>query len=89
MVHGKQLDLNTLISKLTFEPGKIIGTRFGELGTLKPGCRADITIFDPNEEWVVDSCDFFSKGKNTPYDGYPFKGKIHMTLVSGQMVYKL
>ena len=88
LVHSKQLDLNTLISKLTCGPGKIIGTRFGELGRLKPGCRADITIFNPDEEWIVDSGNFVSKGKNTPYDGYPLKGKIHITLVAGQVVYK-
>jgi len=88
LVHDKRLDLKTIISKLTFEPGKIISTRHGQLGTLKPGCRANISLFDPNKEWVVDSHDFASKGKNTPYDGYHFKGKVKMTLVAGQVVYK-
>jgi dihydroorotase len=88
LVHDKKLDLKTIISKLTFEPGKIIGTGFGELGTLKPGCRADVTLFNPNKEWVVDSREFASKGKNTPYNGYRFKGKVQMTLVAGQVVYK-
>jgi dihydroorotase len=77
-----------MISKLTFEPAGIVGTRYGELGTLKPGCRADITLFDPNKEWLVDSRDFASKGKNTPFDGYHFKGRVRMTVVAGQIVYK-
>jgi dihydroorotase len=88
LVHDGQLDLNTLISKLTFEPAKIIGTSYGELGTLKTGCRADITLFDPNKEWLVDSRDFASKGKNTPFDSYHFEGKVQMTVVAGQIVYK-
>jgi dihydroorotase len=88
LVHSGQLDLKTMISKLTFEPARVIGTRYGELGTLKTGCRADVTIFDPNKEWIVDSRDFASKGKNTPFDGYHFKGRVRMTVVAGQIVYK-
>ena len=87
LVHSNQLDLKTLVSKLTLEPARIIGTRHGELGTLKPGCRADVTLFDPNKEWTVDSRDFASKGKNTPFDGYDFKGMIITTIVAGKIVY--
>jgi dihydroorotase len=88
LVHDGRLDLTTMVSKLTFEPAKIIGSKYGELGTLKSGCRADVTIFDPNREWIVDSGSFASKGKNTPYDGYNFKGKIITTIAAGQVVYK-
>jgi dihydroorotase len=88
LVHSGQLDLKTLISKLTFEPARVISTRYGELGTLKPGCRADVTLFDPNKEWIVDSRDFASKGKNTPFDGCHFKGRVIVTLVAGKIVYR-
>lgn len=88
LVHNGELDLTTLVSKLTLEPARIIGTRYGERGTLKPGCQADITLFDPNKEWVVSSQDFASKGKNTPFDGYQFKGKVMATLVGGEVVYQ-
>ena len=88
LVHNGELDLMTLISKLTLKPARIIGTKYGELGTLKPGCHADITLFDPNKEWVVDSQNFASKGKNTPLDGYQFKGKVMATIVVGDMVYQ-
>ncbi|MBM4446967.1 MAG: dihydroorotase [Chloroflexi bacterium] len=88
LVHSGQLDLKTLISKLTFEPARIIGTKYGELGTLKTGCPADVTLLDPNKEWVVDSHDFASKGKNTPFDGCSFKGRIIMTIVAGKTVYR-
>ena len=88
LVHSGQLDLGTLISKLTAEPAKIVGIRYGEFGTLKPGCKADVTILDPNKEWIVDSHAFASKGKNTPFDGCCLKGKVRMTIVAGQVVYK-
>jgi dihydroorotase len=88
LVHSKQLDLKTLVSKLTFEPARVIGTRYGELGTLKPGCQADVTIFNPDKEWVVDSRDFASKGKNTPFDGCTLKGRVMATIVAGKVVYR-
>jgi dihydroorotase len=88
LVHSGQLDLKTIISKLTFEPARIIGTGYGELGILMPGCRANVTLFDPNKEWTVDSRDFASKGKNTPFDGCPFKGRVIATIVAGKVVYR-
>ena len=88
LVNDNLLDLKTIISKLTWEPGKIIGNRYGELGTLKSGCRADVTLFNPNKEWIVDSREFASKGRNTPFHGYHLKGRVRMTIVAGQVIYK-
>ncbi|MGA8848986.1 MAG: dihydroorotase [Dehalococcoidia bacterium] len=85
-VHQGEISLTQLISKLTCEPAKVIG-RNGELGTLRAGAPANITILDPDREWLVNSRNFASKGKNTPYDGYKFKGKVMATIVSGKIVY--
>jgi len=86
LVHKGAISLTTLISKLTCEPARII-SKDGGLGTLKVGAPASITIFDPVREWVVDSTWFASKGKNTPYDGYRFKGKVMATIVDGRVIY--
>ena len=86
LVHRGEISLATLISKLTCEPAVII-SRDTELGTLRVGAPANITIFDPGREWVVDSSQFASKGKNTPFDGYKFKGKVMATIVDGKVVY--
>jgi dihydroorotase len=86
LVHQREISLTQVISKLTCEPAKVIG-RNGELGTLKAGAPANITILDPNREWVVDSHKFASKGRNTPYDGYKFKGKVMATIANGTIVY--
>jgi dihydroorotase len=87
LVHQGEISITQLISKLTCEPAKVIG-RNGELGTLKAGAPANVTILDPDREWIVDSRNFASKGKNTPYDGYQFKGKVMATVVGGEVVYK-
>jgi len=86
LVHQGKISLTQLISKLTYEPAKVIG-RNGELGTLKAGAPANVTIIDPGREWIVNSRNFSSKGKNTPYDGYKFKGKIIATIASGRIVH--
>ena len=88
LVHGGKLTLPTLISKLTYEPSKIIGDRYGKLGTLAIGAPADVTIFDPDRDWVVDTDVFASKGKNTPLAGSMLKGKVLATIYQGKLVYK-
>jgi dihydroorotase len=88
LVHDGQLTLTTLISKLTCEPARIIGGKYGKLGTLAIGAPADVTIFDPDKDWVVDTSKFASKGKNTPLAGSTLKGKIMATISRGNLVYK-
>jgi len=88
LVRNGQLPLTTLIAKLTYEPARIIGNKFGELGTLAIGAPADVTIFDPDMDWVVDTKVFASKGKNTPLAGSVLKDKVMATISRGKLVYK-
>jgi len=86
LVNQGAISLTQLISKLTCEPAEVIG-RNGELGTLKAGAPANITILDLERDWIVNSSSFASKGKNTPYDGDKFKGKVMATIVNGRIAY--
>jgi len=88
LVHGGQLTLVGLISRLTCGPAGIIGNRYGKLGTLAVGETADVTLFDPDMNWVVDIGDFASRGKNTPLAGAVLKGKVMATIAQGKLVYK-
>jgi len=88
LVHNGQLGLKTLISKLTYEPSKIIGNKYGKFGILEVGVPADVTIFDPDMEWMVEPKAFASKGKNTPWAGSRLKGKVMATISQGKLVYK-
>jgi len=88
LVHTGKLTLTTLIAKLTDEPARIIGDRHGRLGTLAVGAPADITLFDPDTSWVVDTRDFASKGRNTPLAGSTLKGKVMAAISRGKFVYK-
>jgi len=86
LVHDGHITLTTLISKLTHEPARII--KHDKLGTLAIGAPADVTIFDPDMEWIVDTKAFASKGKNTPLAGSVLKGKVMATISQGKLVYK-
>ena len=88
LVHNGQLTLVALIAKLTHEPARIIGYKYDRLGTLAIGASADVTLFDPALEWVVDTKAFASKGKNTPLAGEKLKGKVMATISQGKLVYK-
>jgi dihydroorotase len=84
LVRGGKVPLPLLIAKLTSEPARILGRG---LGTLAVGSSSDITIFDPEAEWVVDAEKFASKGRNTPLNGEKLKGKVMATIYGGKIVY--
>jgi dihydroorotase len=82
LVEDDVLDMKGLIAKMTINPSRIMGV---QKGTLKKGADADIVIFDPEKEFTVDTKRFYSKGKNSPFDGWRLKGLILKTIVSGEV----
>lgn len=76
-----------MAKKMSYNPAKILGMD-GEKGSVSEGKIADLVIFDPKREYKIDKNTFFSKGKNTPFDGYPVKGDVKYTLVDGNIVYE-
>jgi dihydroorotase len=87
LVQRGDISLTIIIAKLTAAPARILGQKYG-LGTLAVGATADVTIFDPNMEWVVDTKLFASKGKNTPLAGKKLRGRVMATIYGGEIVYK-
>jgi dihydroorotase len=88
LVHSGQTTLNTLITRLTYGPASILGNQYNNLGSLFIGNPADITIFDTEYTWVVNTENFISKGKNSPLDGVSLKGKVVTTIYKGEVVHK-
>lgn len=75
-----------MAEKMSYNPAKVIGI---DRGTLQVGKIADITIINPTEEYVIDTADFASKGRNTPFHGKTVRGKVMATIVSGRVVYRV
>ena len=75
-----------MAEKMSYNPAKILG--FTDKGSISPGMIADVVLFDPAKAYNIDKTVFVSKGKNTPFDGYPVKGEIVSTIVDGKIVYQ-
>jgi dihydroorotase len=76
------LSLAEVIRKLSVNPALILKLN---KGMLTVGADADVTIIDPNIEWLVDASQFRSKSKNTPFNGWKLKGRAVLTIVGGKI----
>ena len=74
------------VCKLTKAPADILKVSGG---FLTKGCTADITIIDPDVEYIVNPKNFKSKARNTPFADRKLKGAAVMTIVDGEIVFKL
>ncbi|WP_457568844.1 dihydroorotase [Desulfurobacterium sp.] len=86
LVREGYLTLSQMVEKLSRKPAEIINRK--DIGTLKPGSRANITVFDPDEEYVLTEDMIKSKSRNTPFLNKPLKGKVKLTIRNGKIVYK-
>lgn len=73
-----------MVRVMSYNPSKLLGIDRGEIAE---GKVADLTIFNPNEEYVYLKENIVSKSKNTPWINKTLKGKVKYTLVSGRVVY--
>jgi dihydroorotase len=85
LYHAKRLELAELIAKFTTGPERLLS--LGK-GTLKPGADADVTVFDPEREWVYEREDTASKSANSPFYGWSLRGKAVMTIVGGRIAWR-
>ena len=88
LVHTKKLSMEAMVERLTTGPARVLGESYSNLASLEPGTPADIVLFDPEQEWTVDTSEFESKGRNTPLEGTNLKGRVVATFASGRMAYQ-
>ena len=86
LIEKKVLSWIEAIGKMTLNPAKILKLNAGQI---KVGMPADLTIIDPEANWVVEPKEFKSKSKNSPFGGRKLKGKTFLTIVDGKIVYQL
>ena len=82
--HTKRLSLADIIAKFTVAPARLL--RLNK-GTLSVGADADVTVFDPDREWVFERESTASKSFNSPFYGWPLKGQAVATIVGGRKVH--
>jgi dihydroorotase len=88
LVHTNKLSMGAMVDRLTDGPARVLGESYSHLASLQPGTTADLVLFDPEQEWTVDTSEFESKGRNTPLEGTTLKGRVVATFASGRMIYQ-
>lgn len=85
LVHAGLIDLERMVQLCSANPARIFGLT--DRGSLKANAHADITILDPQLEWVFDAKRSRSKSRNTPFHGRSLCGAAVATIVGGRLVY--
>ncbi|MBI3575919.1 MAG: dihydroorotase, partial [Gammaproteobacteria bacterium] len=85
LVDENALELPEAIALLTSKPAQILGIEAGQLGV---GATADVCVFDLKSAWMLTEDQIRSRGHNTPFLGYEFRGRVTHTLVGGKVVFK-
>lgn len=85
LVKSGIISLPELMKLMSANPANVLNL---EGGVIEEGGVADLAIVDLNEKYTIDSKKFFSKGKNTPFNGYEVYGKVCLTMVDGDVKFK-
>jgi dihydroorotase len=85
LYHTKRLSLSALIAKFTVAPARLL--RLCAKGTFNVGADGDVTVFDPEEEWVFEAAESAGKSRNSPFSGWPLRGRARAVIVRGGVVF--
>lgn len=85
LVRSGAITLEKLSALMTENPAKLVGIPCGKV---EKGGLADLVLVDLGEQYEIDASGFFSKGKNTPFDGRKVWGRVKMTMVEGKIKFK-
>ena len=83
LVHELGVPLATVIAALSCNPARLLGLDAGDLSIGRP---ADVTVLDPDAGVTIDASRFRSRSRNTPFDGYAGRGRIHAVLAGGRRI---
>ena len=85
LVNQKHIDYMDMVRLMSTRPAELLGLK--DRGRIEEGYIADLTVFDPNKEYIYTKDMIVSKSKNTPWIGKKLKGEVEYTIVSGKIVY--
>ena len=82
LVQAKKISLSRFVELYSLNPARILGIPRG----IRVGATANLTLFDPAKEIVVDASRFESKSRNTPFHGWKLHGAPTATIVRGTLL---
>ncbi len=87
LVATGRMTIGQMAERMSSAPARVLSLD-NKKGSIKEGMDADIVVFNPNIEYVINVEEFASKGHNTPFAGRSVKGKVVTTIVDGKVVYQ-
>jgi dihydroorotase len=81
------LEVEQVVALLSWRPAQLLGVADRHGGPILEGRRANLCVFDPDEEWIVDPDAMHSRSRNTPYAGRRVRGRVRHTLLEGEPVF--
>ena len=85
LVRDGTITLNRLVELMSCNPSKLLGLSCGSLAV---GAVANVVVFDPEEEWILNEETNMSKSRNTPLWNKKLIGKVKYTIFEGRVVYE-
>ena len=85
LYHTGLLPLARVLDLMSASPAALLGL---DKGTLAADRDADLILFDPDQEWIIDKTKFASKGRNTPFHGRTVRGRVKYTISRGTIIYQ-
>lgn len=82
----KRWSLNQLVEWMSYLPARRFG--LSKTGRIQEGWKSDMTIVTLGRESVIQKDKFYSRGRNTPFDGWSVRAEIKETIVSGRTVFR-
>jgi len=82
---ARKLPLAKSLAKITSDAARVLGVSSGRLAI---GAPADVVLFDPAASVRISAETLKSQGKNTPFLGYEFPGRVRTTIVAGNVVHE-
>ncbi len=85
LFHKGKAELAQFIRLFTTGPANVV---LPGRGTLREGAPGDVTVIGLDHRWTYDQNRSHSKSRNTPFDGYEFRGGPIATIVAGEIVWR-
>ncbi len=76
-----QVDWEVLLPKITSAPRALLGL---DIPVVEEDIQANLTLFDPNHDWVLNDKTNFSRSKNSPWYGRELKGRAVAVFNNGK-----
>jgi allantoinase len=83
---ARRIGIERIVEWMCAAPARLAGLD-GRKGAIVPGKDADLVIWNPEEDFVVDAGSLLQRHKQTPYDGRRLRGRVLATYARGRVVY--